>query len=106
MKGREVASSQQASVFPLLSRKQEAMIGTTTSKIMSMLEGGPKAETYNGLVLWGLESLRHSVACHDFKCNGVVLTMITVFDTLVREFIVRWFLVSVQQVSRSKFAHR
>lgn len=73
---------------------------------MSMLGGEFKAETYNGLVFWRLEPLRYSMACHDFSCNGVVLTVITVFDTLVREFIVRWFLMSAQQVSRSSFVRR
>lgn len=73
---------------------------------MSMLGGESEAETYNGLVFWRLEPLHYSMVCHDFSCNGVVLTVITVFDTLVREFIVRWFLVSAQQVSHSKFVHR
>jgi len=70
-----------------------------------MADGGFGAETYNGRVLWRLESLYHGVVCHDFKRNGIVLTMVTVLDTLVREFIVSWFFVSAQEVSHSKFVH-
>ena len=52
------------------------------------------AKTYNGLVLWGLEPLCYSMVYHDFSCDWVVLTMITVSDTLVREFIVHWLFMS------------
>lgn len=47
MKGRGVESSRQVYVFPLLSRKQEAMIGTKTSRIMGLLDGGWRIRSRN-----------------------------------------------------------